>query len=71
MTKKWQMTSRKMAQVFQLSVLRTRKNSVSSGMFAYQIRKNWLNAMYAQNTVKDSSSLPMMWKCSVLTTPCR
>lgn len=42
------------------------KKSVSSGMFAYQMRKYCENEMYAQNTVNAKSSLPRSWKwCSV------
>ncbi len=38
-------------------------------MLLYQIRKYWLKAMYAQKTLKLNISLPMSWKCSVVTTP--
>src|SRR3984957_19426107 len=39
----------------------------SSGMFEYQVRKNWANAMYDQNAIHPKSSLPRSWKCSTLT----
>ena len=42
------------------------KNTVSSGMLAYQIRKNCENEMYAQKTLNPNSSLPRSWKCSVV-----
>ena len=54
-------------QVPPLSCQRLWKKATSSGMFEYQVRKNWANAMYDQKTIHPKSSLPMSWKCSTLT----
>jgi hypothetical protein len=53
--------------VFQGPLLQRRwKKTVSSGMLAYQIKKNCENEMYAQKTLNPKSSLPRSWKCSVV-----
>src|SRR5574337_427989 len=52
----------------QVPSMRARNHTVSSGRFAYQIRKNWEKAMYAQKQVKPNKSLPVSCRCSRVTT---
>ena len=62
-TKKWNATSDRLTpfHVPPLSCQRLWKKATSSGMFEYQVRKNWANEMYDQNTIHPKRSLPMSW----------
>src|SRR5580704_762515 len=50
-----------------LSPQRWWNQDTSSGMFEYQVRKNWANEMYDQNTIHPKRSFPRSWKCSTFT----
>lgn len=54
-------------QVPPLSCQRLWKKATSSGMFEYQVRKNWAKAMYDQKAIHPKRSLPRSWKCSTFT----
>ena len=55
----------------QIPCSRSMNQNVSSGMFAFQIRKYWENVMYAQNTVNANAKVETSCNCLVLNIPLR
>src|SRR5271166_5293913 len=64
-TRKWPKTSPQL-RTFHSPVRRVIYHCVSSGRFAYQIKKYCEKAIYAQKTTKANSSFPRSWRCSTV-----